>query len=116
MTVGIEPEPRLAIRPGIVYTLDGKAKFTVPAGKYVLYSSRGFEYSVAETKLELKAGNVAKPRLNLSHEVHQMRYFLACDPHVHTLTHSGHGELHNRRADRDARRRRYHDAYRDRPQ
>jgi hypothetical protein len=93
MTTGIEPEPRLAIRPGVIYTLDGKAKFTVPAGKYVLYASRGFEYSVAQTKLELKAGDVAKPRLSLTHEIYVTPYLqFAIDPHVHTLTHSGHGD------------------------
>jgi hypothetical protein len=91
MTVGIEPESRLAIRPGVIYTLDGKAKLTVPAGKYVLYASRGFEYSVAETKLELKAGTVAKPRLKLVKEVDVVS-FAAVDTHVHTLTHSGHGD------------------------
>lgn len=92
-TVGIEPEPRLAIRPGVIYTLDGKAKFTVPAGKYVLYASRGFEYSVAETKLELKAGDVAKPRPTLTHEVDVGADLeFGIDTHVHTLTHSGHGD------------------------
>lgn len=93
MTTGIEPERRLAIRPGVIYTLDGKAKFTVPAGKYVLYASRGFEYSVAEMKLELKASDIAKPRLTLKHEVDVTSSLqFGVDTHVHTLTHSGHGD------------------------
>ena len=91
MTVGIEPEPRLAIRPGVIYTLDGRAKFTVPAGTYVLYASRGFEYSVENTTLRLKVGDVAKPRHHLKHEV-DLYPIVSIDPHVHTLTHSGHGD------------------------
>ena len=90
MTTGIEPESRLAIRPGVIYTLDGKAKFTVPAGKYVLYASRGFEYSVAEMKLELKAGEVVRPKLTITKEVNL--WWHSCDTHVHTVTHSGHGD------------------------
>ncbi|MCE9604227.1 MAG: CehA/McbA family metallohydrolase [Planctomycetia bacterium] len=91
MTVGVEPKPRLAIRPGVIYTLDGRAQFTVPAGTYILYASRGSEYSVVETRLELKPGDVAKHRLTLDHEVEP---FPECsvDTHVHTLTHSGHGD------------------------
>jgi len=91
MTTGIEPERRLAIRPGVIYTLDGNAKFTVPAGKYVLYASRGFEYSVAEMKLDLKAGEVARPRLVVKHELDN-HSLVGIDTHVHTLTHSGHGD------------------------
>lgn len=91
MTVGIEPEPRLAIRPGVIYTLDGKAKFTVPAGKYVLYASRGSEYSVAEARLELNRGDVEKHRFTLEHEVDPAPE-CSVDTHVHTLTHSGHGD------------------------
>lgn len=91
MTMGIEPESKLAIRPGVIYTLDGRAKFTVPAGKYVLYASRGFEYSIAETKLELKSGDVARPGLTLKNEA-GFDSIVGIDTHVHTLTHSGHGD------------------------
>jgi hypothetical protein len=63
----------------------------LPSGKYTIYVSRGFEYSVAKTELTLATGQTEKRSLTLRREV-ATPGFVACDPHIHTLTHSGHGD------------------------
>jgi len=81
----------LAVRPGVVYTSDGHARFGVPAGKYTIYAGRGFEYSVAEVEMTLTPGQTARHTLKIRREVDTTGY-VACDTHIHTLTHSGHGD------------------------
>src|SRR2546423_1791307 len=41
-TTGQISAQMLAVRPGCIYTGDGKAKFGLPEGKYTIYASRGF--------------------------------------------------------------------------
>lgn len=81
----------LAVRPGVIYTANGRAKFSLPAGKYVLYASRGFEYSRAREEISLKPGDSLTKSLTIRREV-PTSGLIACDTHVHTLTHSGHGD------------------------
>src|SRR5204862_8111815 len=51
MTVGASSDGHLAVRPGVIYTSDGKARFTLPAGEYTVFGGRGFAYSVASARL-----------------------------------------------------------------
>jgi hypothetical protein len=81
----------LAVRPGTIYTASGKARFKLPAGAYIIYAGRGFEYSLAAEKITLKAGDTERRRLTIRREVPTEGY-VACDTHIHTLTHSGHGD------------------------
>ncbi|MCH8829740.1 MAG: CehA/McbA family metallohydrolase [Planctomycetes bacterium] len=90
-TVGAVSNDHLAVRPGIVFTSTGRAKFGVPAGRYTVYAGRGFEYSVGSLKVVLKSGDSVKKTLRIRREVPTAGY-VACDTHVHTLTHSGHGD------------------------
>jgi hypothetical protein len=90
-TTGATSSERLAVRPGVVYTADGKARFGVPAGKYTLYATRGLEYSLGKVETTLAAGQTARHHLAIRREVPTPGY-VACDTHVHTLTHSGHGD------------------------
>ena len=46
MTVGAKSGDGLAVRPGVVYTGNGRAAFGLPAGKYTVYAGRGFAYSI----------------------------------------------------------------------
>jgi len=46
MTTGAKSNEHLAVRPGVIYTADGKAKFGLPAGTYNLVAGRGFEYGI----------------------------------------------------------------------
>lgn len=82
---------KLAVRPGVIYTADGSARFGVPAGKYTIYAGRGFEYSLAQVETTLAAGQTATHRLAIRREVDTTGY-VVCDTHIHTLTHSGHGD------------------------
>ncbi len=90
-TTGAVSNDHLAVRPGIVYTATGDAKIGLPPGKYKIYAGRGFEYSLAEADVSLKPGGELKQRLTIRREVPTPGY-VACDTHIHTLTHSGHGD------------------------
>lgn len=89
--IGATSNDRLAVRPGVIYTADGKARCGLPAGKYTIYAGRGFEYSLAQVETTLAAGQTAKYTLAIRREVPTPGY-VACDTHVHTLTYSGHGD------------------------
>lgn len=81
----------LAVRPGVIYTASGRARFSLPAGEYVVYAGRGFEYSLTKAELKASAGETVRQTLEIRREV-PTPGFVACDTHVHTLTHSGHGD------------------------
>lgn len=81
----------LAVRPGTVYTSNGQAKIGLPAGQYIVYVGRGFEYSLESAEIRLKAKDKVQRTFRIRREVPTPGY-VACDTHVHTLTHSGHGD------------------------
>src|SRR6185369_11996276 len=60
---------KLAVRPGVVYTADGRARVTLPAGRYRVHANRGFEYSLAVERVSLSAGSVRKVSLKIHREV-----------------------------------------------
>ena len=91
VSCGAESHQHLAIRPGIVYTSTGRAKIPVPSGRYRIFAGRGFEYSLDQRDVTLKAGQVAEIQLSIRREVDTVGW-VASDPHVHTRTHSGHGD------------------------
>ncbi|HLT72321.1 MAG TPA: CehA/McbA family metallohydrolase [Cyclobacteriaceae bacterium] len=82
---------KLAVRPGYVYTGTGHAAITLPAGTYTLYAGRGFEYGIDSIRLELKPGEHLERTFRISREV-STEGWVSCDTHIHTLTHSGHGD------------------------
>lgn len=90
-TVWREPSRQHAVRPGTVFTATGEAAFRLPAGKYQVFAGRGFEYSLARAEIEPAAGEPTRLLLKIRREVPTPGW-IACDPHVHTLTHSGHGD------------------------
>lgn len=77
-----------AVRPGVCYTGDGRVELELPAGRYTVYASRGLEWSLAQARW--KPGDPPL-ELALTREL-DTEGFVACDTHVHTLTHSGHGD------------------------
>jgi len=81
----------VAARPGVVYTGDGEARVGLRAGDYTVFASRGFEYSVATQRLHVATAEVRRLALQLRREV-PTTGLVSCDTHVHTLTHSGHGD------------------------
>lgn len=90
-TTGAQSNDHLAVRPGVVYTSTGKAKIPLPPGTYTIYAGRGFECSVSSQRFEISSGQRLSGTLQIHREVPTNGY-VACDTHVHTLTHSGHGD------------------------
>jgi hypothetical protein len=89
--LGAQPKADLAIRQGVVYTANGKALVTLPAGKYKLFAGRGFEYGVDSVAVELKPGDKVKKVLEITREV-DTEGWISCDTHIHTFTYSRHGD------------------------
>ncbi len=81
----------VAVRPGVVYTGDGLLQVGLQAGDYTVYASRGFEWSVATQRVHVVSGQVVNATLELNREV-ATPGFVSCDTHVHTFTHSRHGD------------------------
>jgi len=81
----------LAIREGVVYTASGQANLTLAPGEYKITAGRGFEYSIASALINIAAGETVKRTLILERQV-ETENWIACDTHVHTVTHSGHGD------------------------
>lgn len=84
-------DQHLAVRTGCIYTANGKATFTLPQGKYTIYASRGFEYGADSFKVILAPGDNIKKQVMIEKEV-PTKGWIAADPHVHTFTHSFHGD------------------------
>lgn len=85
------PQGGVASRVGVVYSKDGRASLQVPPGEYVIRATRGFEWSLASQKVALKRGDEQRAGLKLRREVDTTGW-VAADSHIHTLTHSGHGD------------------------
>lgn len=90
-TVGASSSRTLAVRPGIVYTGNGKASFGLPSGKFTIYATRGIEYGVDSLQLEIKPGDQINKKLYINHEV-PTEDWISSDTHIHTFTNSGHGD------------------------
>lgn len=85
------PSREVITRTGVVYTRRGQAEIHAPPGIYVLHAGRGFEWGLAKKEITLLPGDVREVRLKLSREVDTSGW-IAADSHIHTLTHSGHGD------------------------
>ncbi|MEJ1238305.1 CehA/McbA family metallohydrolase [Chryseolinea sp. T2] len=86
----ISDQRNVAARAGCLYTA-GEVSIRVPAGKYVAYATRGFEYGVDSTLLVVAPGDQLKHHFVLVREV-DTKGWISVDTHVHTFTHSGHGD------------------------
>ena len=89
--VAPQPGERLAVRTGVVYTGTGEFSIGVPAGTWRVWAGRGFEYSVDSQRVTVTAGEARSLEFRLTREV-PTPGLVACDTHIHTLTHSGHGD------------------------
>ena len=86
-----EPAEAVAVRIGVVYTRNGRATLSLPPGDYQLHAGRGFEWSVETAAVSAKEGAVMPVALKLRREV-DTNGWIAADSHIHTVTHSGHGD------------------------
>lgn len=85
-----EPDKNIAVRAGCLYT-PHRATLRLPAGTYMLYGGRGFEYGIDSLALTLSPGDHKSHRFVVRKEV-DTNGWIASDTHVHTYTHSGHGD------------------------
>ncbi len=81
----------LAVRADVICTLSGAGSITVPVGEWVVHASRGPEWSIDDTRIDIKKDQALDAVFNLEHQV-DTRGWAAADYHLHTLTHSGHGD------------------------
>ncbi|HKX61840.1 MAG TPA: CehA/McbA family metallohydrolase [Verrucomicrobiae bacterium] len=89
---GVPPtNTALAVRPGVVYTGNGQAEVGLQAGSYLVYASRGFEWSMATQAVTVAEGGRQNVELSLRREVDTTGW-VSCDTHVHTFTFSRHGD------------------------
>ncbi|MCA8999583.1 MAG: CehA/McbA family metallohydrolase [Planctomycetaceae bacterium] len=89
--VHVEPSPQLAVRPGTVYTSTGVASIHLPKGSFQIFAGRGFEYSLDKFSITLRQGSKVRRTMTICREV-PTDGWVACDTHIHTRTHSGHGD------------------------
>lgn len=81
----------LAVRQNVVYSLSGVGAITVPVGTYSVYATRGMEYGLAAELLTFTPGAELTFEPTLEREVVTAGW-MGGDFHLHTLTHSGHGD------------------------
>ena len=82
--------PRTAVRDGVLYVGEGRGHLELPRGRYTVYATRGMEWGLGQSQLVVGEGR-AKVALGIRREVDTTGY-VAADTHIHTLTHSGHGD------------------------
>ncbi len=91
VTLGNVTDATTAVRPGVVYTGTGAARLRLPAGRYVVYAGRGFEYSVDRIAVDVASGAAVTHRLTIRRDVDTAGW-AAMDTHVHTGTFARHGD------------------------
>ena len=80
-----------AVRDGLIYESKGDVSFELPVGRYKVWATRGMEWSLGQTEVEIVPNEVVDVALPLIHEVDTTGW-VAADTHLHTLTISGHGD------------------------
>lgn len=91
MSLGAKSNDHMAVRTGVIYSGNGQAEFGLPAGTYTIYAGRGFEYGIDSAQITVTKGKTVSKTLSIRREV-PTEGWVSCDTHVHTLTHSGHGD------------------------
>jgi hypothetical protein len=81
----------LALRANIVYSLSGENAITVPRGRYQVIVSRGMEYGIETRSIRIEPGRSVQLSATLRREIDTAGW-ISGDYHLHTLTHSGHGD------------------------
>jgi len=81
----------LAVRYHAIYTLKGEGTITVPVGTWNVYASHGIEWSLDHKTITIENGGEYSWNAELVHEVDTTDW-VSGDFHLHTLTHSGHGD------------------------
>jgi hypothetical protein len=91
VSLGNASDADQAVRPGVVYSRSGTARLSLPAGRYVIYAGRGFEYGVDRVHVDVARGQTVSRRLAIRREV-DTRGWASMDTHVHSATFARHGD------------------------
>lgn len=95
--VGAESNDRIAVRDGVVYSLDGSASIRLAGDashprSYRVFCGRGFEYGIEEADIYVDgSGKTFDLKFSLRREV-ETPGLVACDPHLHTYEFDRHGD------------------------
>lgn len=84
-------DERYAVREDVCYALDGVGELVLPAGQCEVLASRGIEWTLDRQTIEIPAGGRVEVTLEISPAV-DTTGLVGGDFHLHTLTHSGHGD------------------------
>jgi len=88
---GLSSTGDLANRGHTIYARTGKGRFQLPAGVYEIWFGKGMEYSVDIQKIVLDNRQTTTLKATLKRELNPKGY-VGGDMHLHTFTHSGHGD------------------------
>ncbi|NUO80063.1 CehA/McbA family metallohydrolase [candidate division KSB1 bacterium] len=89
--LGVKSEGLVASRQSTIYTGDGKGSVKIPVGEYEVWAGRGLEYSADVHHVKITPEAEVQLTARLRCEV-DTRGYVGGDMHLHTLTHSGHGD------------------------
>lgn len=91
MPVGNSSDDTTAVREGVVYTSTGDVSLRLPFGRYQIIAGRGMEWGIDSVWITATPDGMERQKLEIEREV-DTRGFVSCDTHVHTFTHSRHGD------------------------
>ena len=84
-------DDRHAVREDVCYAMDGTGELVLPAGVCEILASRGIEWTLDRQRIEVPAGGRVEITLEIEPAV-DTTGLVGGDLHLHTLTHSGHGD------------------------
>ena len=84
-------DDRHAVREDVCYAMDGTGELVLPAGECEILASRGIEWTLDRRRIDVPAGGRVELTLEIAPAV-DTTGMVGGDLHLHTLTHSGHGD------------------------
>lgn len=78
-------------KSGLAYTRGTETSLDLPEGEFIVFATRGVEWSRAEQAFTVTKGKPLAVKLAIEREV-DTTGFISADTHMHTLTFSGHGD------------------------
>lgn len=89
--LGVESSGAMASRKNTIYTALGIDTVRISAGTYEVWAGRGMEYSADVHDITIFADSTTILRATIKRVIDTKGY-VSGDMHLHTLTHSGHGD------------------------
>lgn len=89
--INVASQLHIASRENTMYTASGTGDVSLPPGNYEFWFGKGMEYSVDLRQVEIYADSTLFISASLKKEINTDG-FVGGDMHLHTFTHSGHGD------------------------